>query len=358
MTKYRNHIRPDRHAESSVHWAQISGAIAGMRAAIRNRGVDQIMQRGRGATLGSLHAIAREHRRTVQGKPVPYARCHAVIRDWTGAAEAMDDYRQSRQQEYRGASSPTDRRHRAIRNAAELAAELDSDRRRQIADAYDDAFEHGSVRVHFASDPADCGVAVDSEKDWDGYSKSCRYPMIMWDVQVTAMMIRRSDLPGGSRVLQGMCTLAAEEVEQHEYPGAKIWRATWTRKNRGVAWTVCRGYIVEVDGEFAHSTQIAGGIATLRRRRTISRTNHRYITIRQALARGQANGHGDVPVDFRQARRAGLCDSGIRDFVARNFPAVDVDHDTLTVRQLIAVPGQRAEVAAACLVAIRDSRRA
>ena len=219
----------------------------------------------------------------------------------------------------------------APRTTRKLAEQLDEDRRHDLRRAFD-TFANGSIPVHWVDSLDDCGVAVDSALDWDGYSKSTRYPMKLWTVRVRALRMQRADLPGGERVVDGLVTLGAEGIPSPDGE-TRAWRAVWAVKRRGVDWDIAQGIMVQHGEDVVHGRDLRTAMRTLRARRT---TAQREALYRQGIDRATALAeHGDKRINWRIARRAGLCADGICAWVARHFPELNPRRDSITVRQAL-----------------------
>ena len=227
-----------------------------------------------------------------------------------------------------------------VSSTADLAARLDTQRRLDIAAQFERAITYGAVAVTWHTQADECGVSVDSEQDSRGYGKSCKFPKTSWDIQVRAQKLRRAQLPGGKREIDGLVTLAADPVAGVVTVAADpiagtdgAWSAVWTEKSRGVSWHVRRGYIVEQGGDVVHGRTLADALGTLRRRQTAAQ---RQTLAALGLSRAEVmKNYGDRRLSWSLARRAGLCEDGIRAWVARNFPTLDARHDTVTVRDAL-----------------------
>ena len=166
-------------------------------------------------------------------------------------------------------------------------------------------------------------------------------------MDVGAQLLTRRELPGGRRNIDGLLTLAAEQIPA-PCDGARAWSATWARKQAGVAWGVSSGAIVAIGDTIAHGADVRRALATVRRRLTIqarggylrlaARASERRRARVAAAAEALADlSHaeivrrwGSLRLTWATARAAGLCDDGVRSWCARHFPELNPRRDSVT----------------------------
>ena len=311
------------------------------------RALEQLVEVGGEPTKKDVAAIARHSRRsksTLRGATAALLSYAEALLGLTSArrkhGQAANSLRVA------GESVSRDRgvrpvRGRAIRDAVTLAKGLDRARKNIIERCLGEAFSHGNVSVTWADDRS--GIYVDFEEDWQGYSKKCKYPMRIWEVRVRAQKLLRSELPGGSREIGGLLTLAAEQLPSPDGE-TRMYRATWARKGAGVSWHIESGYIAvdaaspadpifNSDIRAYHGRCAATALRGLNRRRRVRQADElrrRGISRDTAIAE-----YGDRKLSWRIARRAGLCAAGIRAWAERHFPHLDPMRDRITVREAL-----------------------
>ena len=219
------------------------------------------------------------------------------------------------------------------RTTDQLADQLDRRRREEVTADIESAFAHGASHVSWVETADRCGVTVDAEDDWGGYSKRCKYSMRIWSVMVRAKLLLRSEMPGGRRVHHGLITLSAEQQPSPDGE-TRVYNAVWLRKSRGVSWYTERGTIaVSASGEVVHGRSERVALSTLRARQT---TQQRNALRRRGVDRATALAeYGDRRLTWRIARRAGLCAEGIRAWALAHFPDRDPVRDSVTVREAL-----------------------
>lgn len=206
------------------------------------------------------------------------------------------------------------------RRAARLAA-----RRKAVWDAAN--LKRGGAggttfTVHFVDDPAEIGYEVETDKVWNvykGYAK--KYPAIAdtHRISVAADWIERVD-NAGLAIIDGLFTLDARLVDEIE--GAKVYAAVWTTQGRGYDVHVHRGFIAIAQQmqHFAHHAATrAAAISGLARKidahaAFAAATEARAMSVQEFCRRFEGLA---FDVKLADARKAGACDFGIRDWCNR-----------------------------------------
>jgi len=153
----------------------------------------------------------------------------------------------------------------------------------------------------------------------------------------------------GIAVVSGMVTTHASELA----PG--VWHASWVEQGRGFSLRAVTGYIVVVDGTAAHGATESAARQSLHRRSPAYRESHeaRFRTLRERLERGDAGDYAEVAVTFADSLRAGNCETGTTHWSNKHFPG----RETATICEILAIDDEKRLSIAACLQAIRRSRR-
>jgi len=170
-------------------------------------------------------------------------------------------------------------------------------------------------------------VHVERTQSWNKYSKSwhCSYGPAL--ESVTTIHIPETWLADvadrGLACPNDLVTLSAKPIELAANIGYEAFEAQWIVQGRGYNLSIESGVIVREGGrepQVAHIQRprsdrtnedlIEAGIKLLRRRAV---TAHHQLAAKTA----DLTQHTDVLVRFNDARRAGLCDPGIRSWCAR-----------------------------------------
>jgi hypothetical protein len=207
--------------------------------------------------------------------------------------------------------------------------------------------------VSYVDAMTECRVTLHKETGWVQYSKSfgCRRGITSarYDLRVQDAM------HGCPRVVNGLLTLGAQRATVDTGPGERVWGAVWARAGRHgpVRET---GFIVSRPDaaltRYAHGRTVGAARATLTRMGCGSRSEQttRWMqSVREALVSGKLDGY-DVPVTLDDARLAGLCTPGVKDWCMRH--GIDV-YAATTVGAIVGIADQRDYVLAVCLRAIR-----
>ena len=333
---------------------------------IGKRGITAVAKLPADASMGDIDAAAVPRR--LKGRTVAAARAagrtaHTLGSVWErcrrelakarrNRVSAGEAYRHDRNLRRMGLKLmfPWRPRQTACRNAAQLARVLDA-RRRDALIREMSPQANGATEVEWVDTLENCGVAITSEQDWDGYSSRCRYPKTIHTITVRAVRMLESDMPGGRRVTDaGLVTLGAEGVPSPDGT-IQLYKAVWARKTRGIDYDTERGYIAVDGAEVAHGRTERDAVATLRRRRTMAQ---RAALSRCGVRREDAlREHGNEKLNFRLARRAGLCAAGIKAWANKHFPELDPLRDTVTVAEALTTGDSQNLVMRAVALAVR-----
>lgn len=313
-----------------------------------------------GWTQKQIRDMARDDRRTMGGKPVcTIARAVELLQTVvdrgqyfrTCKANARQIVRNNLSQcRYAGAKESRERRGSVgdpgprIRPSHEmrpgyLADLLDEQRRCRITDEID-AGAHGTAAVEWVASQFSCGIKIDATERHDIYAGRYKgWAATERRITITAQNLLKRDMPGGERVVGGLVTLGADRVPfaSHEWTGIILWRATWLRKGRGIAYHTCSGVIAEcaVTGETYHVDQhpydkspksyelAARGLI-----RKLRRTPGGYVTMAEVAA---VRPDDPRTVNWRIARACGFCEPGVQQFVAKLLPGKNYKRDEVAL---------------------------
>ena len=124
--------------------------------------------------------------------------------------------------------------------------------------------ERANVCVVWVESIQDCGVTVERHLDWNGYARSCKYPMASYAVTCRAVRypVCRMALP---RKVDGMLLLVFATVDVPANGCDALYRARLLRKTRGVAWDVVDGYVAVLGRSVVYSDTPEKAVRKLRR---------------------------------------------------------------------------------------------
>jgi len=203
-----------------------------------------------------------------------------------------------------------------------------------------------------------------STKAWGkGLPSSYRYPVSSSHVEVTVSMTWIADVfRRGLASVDGLTTLAAELELHREYPDCEFYRATWVEQGRGVEVRVEHGFIVRQGTWTHHAKTLSGAKRAVRDRESRERdTALRYAarSLSGAWAEVCRLGLEGHVVTLEASTRAGNCEAGTRDWVARHLPG-RTEASLREVHEAARASGYRPEYVAKvlALVAVRAARRA
>lgn len=210
-----------------------------------------------------------------------------------------------------------------------------------------------SPQVEWVDNLTTCSAIVELRRGWVEYSKRFGNRYGITSAQYVLHAMARID--GCPRDAGGLLTLGAVRAAGLEADGETVWQAVWAEQSREEP-IVRRGWIVLRAGRYAHGQTLGAARSTIARwvgaSERAAKAERWAKTVRAALESGHLNGY-DVHVRFDDARRAGLCDSGIRAWCARN--AIDPEQGA-SVSRILAIRDQHELVMAAALSAIRRQR--
>ena len=264
---------------------------------------------------------------------------------------------------------------RGPRNGWDLAGHLESSRREAVSMHFD-VFARGAIIVTWGALPISdarereashehyARIEVESEKRWYLDGRLANWPVVEYDVKVRAQKMYRADMPGqhdislvgGNRNIDGLITLAAKQVPSPDGE-VRAWEASWARRSRGIAWNVIHGAIVEApDGTCVHGATVKSALSNLKRRQT--RSQQKVASIMGLDLPEVIQKYGERRLNWRIARRAGLCADGIIGWVMEHFPDLDPRKDSITVKQALATRSSETLVLRAIEAASRRWREA
>lgn len=195
------------------------------------------------------------------------------------------------------------------------AARLDAKRRQRIAAQYAAIYRtatHGDLTAATTRDPAAVGVRQTESNDWNGYSKSTKYPMRLQDTHITAPADWRARVQRrGLAVIDGMLTLDAAPLAAPD--GVDLYAATWLVQGRGTTTTAARGYIARGGGMSYHADTAAAALAGLGRKIKRQKLDAEFATLIASanLPDLAARAPAGAVVRIADARAVGACEYGI-----------------------------------------------
>lgn len=276
-------------------------------------------------------------------------------------ASTQRQERRARKLAERGLSI-TVRRSTSARRAFSLPAgtpveRLAQARRKALGQAASRALRNyereSTMVVEWVDQLSTCAAKVEITRGWVEYSKRFGNRFGITDARYTFRAM--PSLAGCPRDACGLLTLGAVRAEGLEAEGETVWQAVWAEQAREEP-VVHRGWIVLRAGRYAHGKTLGAARSTIARwvgaSERAAKAERWNQTVRAALESGHLNGY-DVQVQFADARRAGLCESGIRAWCARN--SINPDHGA-SVSRILAIRDQHELVMAAALSAIRRQR--
>lgn len=204
-----------------------------------------------------------------------------------------------------------------------------------------------------------------STKGWGkGLPSSYRYPVSSSHVEVTVSRTWIADVyRRGLAEVDGLTTLAANlEPDRTDYPGCEFYKAVWVEQGRGVEVNVESGYIVRQGTWTHHAPTLNGAKRAVRERAARERDTALRYTARSldgAWAEVCRLGLEGERVTLATSTRAGNCEAGTRDWVARNLPG-RTEASLREVYEAARASGDRPAFVAKvlALVAVRAARRA
>ena len=251
-----------------------------------------------------------------------------------------------------------------IRNTEQIRKHLEYCRMRAIQSRFD-VFSHGDIIVSWGALPLSDAdqdhaamVKVEAKKDWSIYAKSVKYPATVYTVTIRAQKLLKADMPGqlnpkligGNRDIDGLITLAAKQIPSPDGQ-TRAWEASWARRSTGVSWNVIDGFIVEsAEGEVVHGKTLRTAMSTLKSRQTRSQRTAAFkmgMNVPEIIEE-----YGERRLNWRIARRAGLCADGITSWVMSHFPELDPRKDSITVKQALETRSSEALVLRAVEAAV------
>ena len=147
---------------------------------------------------------------------------------------------------------------RIFKTTSKLAEQLDAERKMGVSDHIDHG-ANGSVNVQWVSTPDECGISVNEEQDWDGYSRSCKYPMTFRTVTVRAVIENRGNFLGGDRRIRNdspdldCVALSCKPITPPELDvDIQAYDAVTATKKRGISYEVRRAIILASDYRGRH----------------------------------------------------------------------------------------------------------
>ena len=351
-------------------------------AAARNTAPEQI-------TKKQAHAIARGTRRKSQGRPAVSitSAVNAIANFWSLTARTTRARKETRSikiamffyaQQFHARTSPArpdgwrprftnpQKDRHLVRDGHARRSQLRLERAQDVVAPFENSFANGTASVQWTKNLAECTVEINSSLNWDGYSKSTKYPMTQWTVSITAQYLPRQRLPNGDRILHGLITLGAVPIDGSELGADEAWRVVWARKRRGVHWQVEHRHIARIGAEFAHGHNLTRAIATLRTRITRTSNGSERKTARAArlhaieqriIEHGLSDDEQDVRISIRHAHQAGLCTPGILAWAAHHFPHLNPYRDSITARETLATGEELALVHSVIAVRLNSLQR-
>ena len=188
------------------------------------------------------------------------------------------------------------------------------------------------AKKHFKENYRTCGTSVqifvslgsasyqhEFAKDWDGYAKSCPYPLIHHYIKLAVdrnwiSKVEKLNLA----VVDGLMTLSVETIRAINE--VEIVKCHWLVQRRGFDCTVEHGYIARRSGIAFHAGTIAEAIKGLRKKIKAEKKNRvssQFSSMEISELIGAAKRIESKTVTIAMARRTGACDAGIQNWCAK-----------------------------------------
>ena len=264
-------------------------------------------------------------------------------------------------QEIRNARNARQRWHRAARFVPEqpVRARLHSLRERTFRSVLETAPYRFDTRpdIHLTDHAADVGVSQSSYLDWNYYSNATRYPKKVVETTITIPAgWRRRVQAQGIAFIGGLLTLDAELIRDDN--SVRTFAAAWLAHGRGYHLSVVRGFIAVGEGESYHASTPKKAVSGLARKlRHKAQTEGITDNLGDAKLSRLVDAHPRLYVTLNDARTAGACDEGIRQWCL----SVGLDYEArrATLRDVYRAYQRypMREARAAMLVALRKRRR-
>lgn len=219
----------------------------------------------------------------------------------------------------------------------------------------------GAARNTFVVRRGRPGATSTSARGWDNsLPGSYRYPATSSHVEVTVSTTWLRDVYlRGLAEVGGLTTLSAEPVlGAVDLPGVEVYAATWVEQSRGVEVRVGHGFIVR-RGTWSHHAQSLAGARRAVAEQTAREGETALRSLDGAWSAVVRLGLEEQSVSLATSTRAGNCEAGTRDWVARHMP----DRTEATLREVYTAAresGDRTEYVARVLALVvrREARRA
>lgn len=220
----------------------------------------------------------------------------------------------------------------------------------------------GATRNTFVVRRGRPGATSTSARGWDNsLPGSYRYPATSSHVEVTVSTTWLRDVYlRGLAEVGGLTTLSAEPVLGWavDLPGVEVYAATWVEQSRGVEVRVGHGFIVR-RGTWSHHAQSLAGARRAVAEQTAREGETALRSLDGAWSAVVRRGLEEQSVSLATSTRAGNCEAGTRDWVARYMP----DRTEATLREVYTAAresGDRTEYVARVLALVvrREARRA
>lgn len=214
----------------------------------------------------------------------------------------------------RGTPAPASAR--AILPSGTPAQRLAAARSLRLENAYRSAYRvatHGSIEVITTTSPAAVGIRQTEDLDWQGYSKSTKYPMRLQHTLITAPADWRARVQRrGLAMIDGMLTLDAAPLDAPS--DIDLYAATWLVQGRGTTTAAVRGYIACSDGRTYHADTAAAALAGLGRKIKRAQLDAEMTALIESSSLHDlvARAPASAVVRLADARAVGACEYGIQ----------------------------------------------
>jgi len=112
-------------------------------------------------------------------------------------------------------------------------------------------------RIEYAAGMPQKSKYLYKELDWDGYSKSCRYPMEIHFFRISCPVKVRIAVECIGGFYNVFCELIAS------INNIKIYRASWIHRKRGYDFKIINGYVAVTNEHFQHALTLEKALSGL-----------------------------------------------------------------------------------------------
>lgn len=172
---------------------------------------------------------------------------------------------------------------------------------KNLIGSFFNSYEHFDVNFN-----AKCSkISIDSQLDWDGYSKSCKYPKTLYFISVDIAARTRQPIFEETDNIFNLAQYSEQKIDD-----TTVYEMDWLKKGRGYNFEIVHGWIA-VQGKFSyHSTKdFDHALKGLERKIKIYKKKHPALTM-------------DSVITLEKYRKiTGACLSGCHNFLSKhNLP--------------------------------------